>query len=58
MSMQTGADSAVVVILMGINALVKLRQLHINRTNLFEDNNADEFVTRLKTIGLFNYADA
>ena len=27
-----------------------------NRTNLFEDNNADEFVTG-QTIGLFNYAD-
>ena len=27
-----------------------------NRTNLFEDNTADEFVTG-QTIGLFNYAD-
>ena len=31
-------------------------QLQANRTNLFEDNNADEFVTG-QTIGLFNYAD-
>ena len=55
MSMQTSADSAAGAPLWAC-ALVKLAPTSGNRTNLFEDNNADEFVTG-QTIGLFNYAD-
>ena len=55
MSMQTSADSAAGAPLWAC-ALVKLAPPSANRTNLFEDNTADEFVTG-QTIGLFNYAD-
>ncbi len=55
MSMQTSADSAAGAPLWAC-ALVKLAPTSANRTNLFEDNTADEFVTG-QTIGLFNYAD-
>lgn len=55
MSMQTSADSAAGAPLWAC-ALVKLEPTTSNRTNLFEDNTADEFVTG-QTIGLFNYAD-
>ena len=55
MSMQTSADSAAGAPLWAC-ALVKLAPTSGNRTNLFEDNTADEFVTG-QTIGLFNYAD-
>ena len=55
MSMQTSADSAAGAPLWAC-ALVKLAPTSGSRTNLFEDNNADEFVTG-QTIGLFNYAD-
>ena len=53
--MQTSADSAAGAPLWA-RALVKLEPTSANRTNLFEDDNADEFVTG-QTIGLFNYAD-
>ena len=54
MSMQTSADSACRPI-MGV-CFSKIMPTSANRTNLFEDNTADEFVTGT-TIGLFNYAD-
>ena len=56
MSMQTSADSAAGAPLWAC-ALVKLAPTASNRTNLFEDNNADEFVTG-QTIGLFNFKDS
>ena len=55
MSMQTSADSAAGAPLWAC-AAAKLAPTSANRTNLFEDNTADEFVTG-QTIGLFNYAD-
>ena len=55
MSMQTSADSAAGAPLWAC-AMVKLAPTAANRTNLFEDAVADNFVTG-QTIGLFNYAD-
>lgn len=55
MSMQTSADSAAGAPLWAC-AMVKLAPTSTNRTNLFEDAVADNFVTG-QTIGLFNYAD-
>ena len=55
MSMQTIADSAAGAPLWAC-AMVKLAPTSTNRTNLFEDAVADNFVTG-QTIGLFNYAD-
>ena len=53
MSMQTSADSAAGAPLWAC-ALVKLEPTSGNRTNLFEDATADEFITGM-TVGLFNY---
>jgi len=55
MSMQTSADSAAGAPLWAC-AMIKLAPTDSNRTNLFEDAVADNFVTG-QTIGLFNYAD-
>ena len=55
MSMQTSADSAAGAPLWAC-AMIKLAPTSTNRTNLFEDAVADNFVTG-QTIGLFNYAD-
>ena len=55
MSMQTSADSAAGAPLWAC-AAAKLAPTSANRTNLFEDAVADNFVTG-QTIGLFNYAD-
>ena len=55
MSMQTSADSAAGAPLWAC-AMIKLAPTATNRTNLFEDAVADNFVTG-QTIGLFNYAD-
>ena len=55
MSMQTSADSAAGAPLWAC-AAVKLAPTSANRTNLFEDAVADNFITGV-TMGLFNYAD-
>ena len=55
MSMQTSADSAAGAPLWAC-ALVKLAPTSANRTNLFEDAVADNFISGV-TMGLFNYAD-
>ena len=55
MSMQTSADSAAGAPL-GACAAAKLAPTSANRTNLFEDATADNFITGV-TLGLFNYAD-
>ena len=52
MSMQTSADSEPAL----WACVLEKKKASGNRTNLFEDNTADEFVTG-QTIGLFNYAD-
>ena len=53
MSMQTSADSAAGAPLWAC-AYAKLAPTSANRTNLFEDATADEFITGM-TVGLFNY---
>jgi|TARA_A200000159_G_scaffold102104_1_gene94954 hypothetical protein len=55
MSMQTSADSAAGAPLWAC-AAAKLAPTSANRTNLFEDATADNFITGV-TLGLFNYAD-
>jgi hypothetical protein len=55
MSMQTSADSAAGAPLWAC-AAAKLAPTSANRTNLFEDASADNFITGV-TLGLFNYAD-
>lgn len=55
MSMQTSADSATGAPLWAC-AAAKLAPTSANRTNLFEDTTADNFITGV-TLGLFNYAD-
>tara|TARA_Y100000389_G_scaffold34411_1_gene29265 strand:+ start:756 stop:1037 length:282 start_codon:yes stop_codon:yes gene_type:complete len=55
MSMQTSADSAAGAPLWAC-AAAKLAPSSANRTNLFEDATADNFITGV-TLGLFNYAD-
>lgn len=55
MSMQTSADSAAGAPLWAC-AAAKLAPTSANRTNLFEDATADNFITGI-TLGLFNYAD-
>ena len=55
MSMQTSADSAAGAPLWK-RAAAKLAPTSANRTNLFEDATADNFITGI-TLGLFNYAD-
>jgi len=55
MSMQTSADSAAGAPLWAV-AAIRLATNSTNRTNLFEDATADNFITG-QTIGLFNYAD-
>ena len=55
MSMQTSADSAAGAPLWACSA-AKLAPTSANRTNLFEDATADNFITGV-TLGLFNYAD-
>ena len=55
MSMQTSADSAAGAPLWAC-AAAKLAPTSANRTNLFEDAVADNFITGV-TMGLFNYAD-
>jgi hypothetical protein len=53
--MQTSADSAAGAPLWAC-AAAKLAPTSANRTNLFEDASADNFITGV-TLGLFNYAD-
>jgi hypothetical protein len=53
--MQTSADSAAGAPLWAC-AAAKLAPTSANRTNLFEDATADNFITGI-TLGLFNYAD-
>jgi hypothetical protein len=53
--MQTSADSAAGAPLWAC-AAAKLAPTSANRTNLFEDATADNFITGV-TLGLFNYAD-
>ena len=55
MSMQSSADSAAGAPLWAC-AAAKLAPTSANRTNLFEDATADNFITGV-TLGLFNYAD-
>ena len=55
MSMQTSADSAAGAPLWAC-AYAKLAPTSANRTNLFEDAVADNFISGV-TMGLFNYAD-
>ena len=55
MSMKTSADSAAGAPLWAC-AAAKLAPTSANRTNLFEDATADNFITGI-TLGLFNYAD-
>ena len=55
MSMQTSADSAAGAPLWAC-AAAKLAPTSANRTHLFEDATADNFITGV-TLGLFNYAD-
>lgn len=55
MSMQTSADSAAGAPLWAC-AAAKFAPITANRTNLFEDATADNFITGV-TLGLFNYAD-
>ena len=55
MSMQTSADSAAGAPLWAC-AAAKLAPTSANRTNLFEDATANNFITGI-TLGLFNYAD-
>ena len=55
MSMQTSADSAAGAPLWAC-AAAKLAPTSANRTNLFEDAVADNFITGI-TLGLFNFAD-
>ena len=55
MSMQTSADSAAGAPLWAVAAIRK-EPTSANRTDLFEDITADNFITG-QTIGLFNYAD-
>jgi hypothetical protein len=53
--MQSSADSAAGAPLWAC-AAAKLAPTSANRTNLFEDATADNFITGV-TLGLFNYAD-
>ncbi len=55
MSMQTSADSAAGAPLWACTA-AKLAPTSANRTNLFEDAVANNFISGV-TMGLFNYAD-
>ena len=55
MSMQTSADTAAGAPLWAC-AYAKLAPTSANRTNLFEDAVADNFISGV-TMGLFNYAD-
>ena len=55
MSMQTSADSAAGAPLWAC-AAAKLAPTSANRTNLFEDAVAGNFITGI-TLGLFNFAD-
>ena len=56
MSSWTSADSAAGAPLWAC-AAARLAFTDANRTNLFEDATADNFITGI-TLGLFNYADA
>ena len=55
MSSWSSADSAAGAPLWAC-AAAKLAPTSVNRTNLFEDATADNFITGI-TLGLFNYAD-
>ena len=55
MSMQTSADSAAGAPLWAC-AAAKLAPTSANRTNLFEDSVANNFISGV-TLGLFNFAD-